>query len=124
MTLSEDIASHLAGKGLGVLGTNIVPEYRDAPDDLLIVREYAGGSPTHTKDGPPAFRYPRAQVSCRSQDPRAAMLRAEDAFGHLSGFSGVINGTAYHFRALQDPFPIGRDEGGRERVVFNVEAVR
>lgn len=124
MTISEDAAVFLAGKGLGTLGTNIAPEFRDAPDDLLVVREYPGGPPTHAKTGPPAFRRPRFQVTCRSKDVRAATMRAEDAFRHLSGFSGVINGTAYaSIRALGDPAPIGRDDAGRERVVVNFEVI-
>lgn len=122
--LAEDIAQFLASKGLGVLGTNIGIEYPPLPDDFLTVREYGGSPPGYSKSGP-NVRRPRFQVSCRSKSTQAALMRAEDAYRHLSGFSGVLNGTAYSsIRALQDPFPIGRDENGRERVVCNFEVTR
>ena len=125
MTLSEDIAKYLVSKGLGALGTNIGPEMPPLPDDFLSVREYAGGPPLHVKGiQAPVIRTPRFQVVCRSKNTRAAMMRAEDAFRHLSGLSSVLSGTAYRVRALQDPFPIGRDEGGRERVVANYEVMK
>ncbi len=124
MSVSEDIAVFLASKGLGVLGTNIGIESPSLPDDFLVVREYAGSPPGYSKSGP-NLRRPRFQVTCRSKSTRAALLRAESAYGHLSGFSGVLSGTAYaSIRALQDPFPIGRDESGRERVVCNYEATK
>lgn len=125
MSVSEDAAVFLAGKGLGTLGTNIGPSMPPAPDDFMSVREYPGAAPIHAKTGPPAFRRPRFQVMARSKDVRAATMRAEDAFRHLSGFSGLMNGTAYaSIRALGDPAPIGRDDAGRERVVVNFEALR
>ena len=125
MTVSEDMARHLASKGLGTLGTNIGPEMPALPDDFLAVREYAGRPPEHSKSGGPHVRRPRFQVTARSKSARAAMLRAEDAFGHLSGLRGIVNGTAYSkVVALGDPFPIGRDDGGRERVVCNFEATK
>lgn len=123
--VSEDMAKHLAGKGLGTLGTNIGPEMPNLPDDFLAVREYAGRPPEHSKGAGPHVRRPRFQVTARSKNQKAAMLRAEAAYSALSGLSGVVNGTAYaKVVALQDPFPVGRDDAGRERVVCNYEATR
>lgn len=124
MSVSEDVATYLASKGLGVLGTNIGIEMPPLPDDFLTVREYPGSEPGYSKSGP-NVRRPRFQISCRSKSTRAALLRAESAYGHLTGFSGVLSGTSYSkIRALQEPFPIGRDEGGRERVVCNYEVTK
>lgn len=125
MTLSEDIAGLLVAKGLGVLGTNIGPEYPALPDDYLTVRPYPGEPPEHAKSGG-VVRRPRFQVSCRSESSRAASLRAEDAYKHLSGFQGVLGspGTSYIIRALGEPVPIGRDANDRERVVCNFESIK
>lgn len=128
MTLTEDIAKHLASKGLGTVGTNLFEgELPPLPDDAMSVREYGGSPPVHTKSGPPILRSPRFSVTCRSKSARAARMRAEDAFRHLSGFAGVMGnpGMAYvSIRALREPAPIGRDEGSRERVVCDYEALR
>ncbi len=125
--LAEDIAKYLASKGVGVIGTNLFSELPSLPDDAAAVREYPGGRPVHVKgQAAPVMRNPRGQMVTRSKDARAARMRAEDCFRHLSGFSGEIGSPPYriYIRALQDPFPIGRDESGRERVVFNFEAMK
>lgn len=125
MSISEDIAKFLASKGLGTLGTNIGPRMPPLPDSFMSVRPYPGRSPMYAKTGPPAFRYPRFQVACRSKDPRAAILRLGAATGHLSGFSGLMNGTAYaSIREVGEPGLLGEDDSGRETAVHNFEAIR
>ena len=125
MTLNEDITAFLASKGLGTKAVNLFEgEFPPTPDDAMYVREYGGGPPLHTKDGPPAFRYPRFSVVTRSKSARAARMRLEDAVRHLSGFSGVLSGTGYRIRALREPAPMGRDGEGRERVSADFEATR
>lgn len=122
--LAEDIAQYLASKGLGVLGTNIGVSFPPSPDDFMTIRVYGGEPPEYAKGTGALARRPRVQVAARSRDTRAALLRAEAAFGHLSGFSGMLNGTAYSsIRALGEPMLIGADENGRERAVVNFECL-
>lgn len=121
---AEDLATYLAAKGLGVLGTNIGIEYPATPDDFLTVRLYPGQPPEYSKSGGSVVRRPRFQVSCRSKSARAAMLRCEDVYKHLSGFQGILSGSAYIIRALDEPAPIGRDEDHRERVITNFECIK
>lgn len=121
MKIEEDVATLLASKGLGVLGTNIGTEYPPSPDDFLTVRAYGGEAPETSKGTGPLLRRPRVQISCRSKSARAAGERAELAYGHLAGFHGEISGTGYTIRALGEPFSLGRDESERERVVCNYE---
>lgn len=124
MSVSVDLIKLLVSKGLGTLGQNIGTEFSSVSDDYLVVRAYGGEAPESAKGTGPLLRRPRVQISCRSKSLRAAEERAELAYKHLAGFHGVIEGKGYTIRALGEPFPLGRDEDGRERVVCSYEILK
>ena len=95
------------------------------PDDLIVLYEYPGSPPIHVKGvRTPVQRSPRFQVVYRSKSATTARAKAEEGFGLLSGYSGVVGGTAYaSIRALGEPFPLDRDADGRARYATNFETV-
>ena len=101
-------------------GTTTVP----VPDDLIVLFAYPGGPPEHVKGvSAPVQRSPRFQAVCRSKSWQSAQAKAEQAYGLLAGYSGVVNGTGYaSIRALGEPFPLPLD-GDKARVAINFEAV-
>ncbi|QIN79597.1 hypothetical protein GBA65_14910 [Rubrobacter marinus] len=94
------------------------------PDELVVLFAYQGGPPGHVKGmSAPVQRSPRFQVVCRSKSWPNAHAKAEQAYGLLAGYSGVVNETKYaSIRALGEPFALPLD-GDKARVAVNFEAV-
>ena len=99
------------------------------PDELIVLFSYQGGPPEHVKGvSAPVQRSPRFQAVCRSKITPGvnaygnAYAKAEQIYGLLAGYSGVVNGTEYaSIRALGEPFPLPLD-GSYARVACNFEA--
>lgn len=130
----SDVRAILTSGGIGwrvfenqaPAGTSTVP----APNEMIVLYEYPGAPPLHVKGmASPAQRTPRLQVVCFSKilpgsnSFGIARAKAEEVFGLLAGYSGVVNGTRYaSIRALGEPSPLPND-GDRVRVSTNFEAV-
>jgi len=102
--LGDEIATYLAGAGLGLTlsssGTQVygVPFPAEAPDTAACVIEYGGLAP-YDAFGPslsaPVFERPRFQIVCRDAQDRIAACRAlilavEKTLRHFSGTMGSV----------------------------------
>ena len=123
--LYEAIGGLLDRSGLGTLKVDILVALPDQHNKCIAVREYAGSPPLHVKGAQePALHRPRVQVVARAEDYDTARTRAHDAYGALSGFAGVLDGSYYSIRALQSPFPLGTDDSGRWMFAVNFEVLQ
>lgn len=122
--LFEAVGSVLTSANLGDLGTDIYAELPDQPAECLAIRQYAGRPPEHAKDRrEPYYTRPRFQVVTRAETHTASRQKAHDAFDALSGFFGILEGESWSIRALQSPFPLGKDQSGRTLYSANYEAI-
>ena len=105
--LGDEIATYLAGAGLGlslsstsggvVFGVPFPPE---APDTACCVIEYGGGPPLDAFGASlsaPVYEQPRFQVLCRDRSDNAATCRAlaNSIYKALRHFSGTLGGVSY-----------------------------
>ena len=124
--LGDEIATYLAGAGLGlslsstsggiVFGVPFPPE---APDTACCVIEYGGGPPLDAFGASlsaPVYEQPRFQVLCRDRSDNAATCRAlaNSIYKALRHFSGTIGGVSYGFiQAVQPVAFLKFDENNR-----------
>lgn len=127
--LIDEIAQILADSeaGLGSVGSTIQRGgfSANAPDTCLAVFEYPGESPLRVKDSRLAIaERPRFQIVARAKSMAAARMLAEKAHRFLDGYSGSsANGVRYQqITALQNPFYLDHDDGGRARIACNYRA--
>jgi hypothetical protein len=122
--LAKEIAFYLQDQGMSLPGY----ELPDMPNDAMAVQEYAGARPWHVKGVQAAeIENPRFQILVRSgaRNYVGGRQLIEDAYTFLDGFSGVLSGVEYvSIRAIQSPFPLGRDENGRWRFACNFEVLK
>jgi len=131
MTFLGDVGQLLQDNALGTLGTDLqLGEQPDTPDAVVTLGESAGlqfSALGYT-------RSPNLQVRTRSSKAEGyavARAKIESIFALLSligdeinggdNANGVtINGTKYlKFGAIQEPFPLGKDEKGRHQIAQN-----
>jgi minor capsid protein len=123
MPMGQEVATHLAGLGLGVLGTslfvNVLPP---APDVCAAVFDSGGASP-ELGFGTVGIKYenPTAQIRFRGapKDSNGPLLKARTAYKELAKVqASPVNGVLYlTLILLQPPFLLEREEGS-ERVVW------
>jgi Bacteriophage minor capsid protein len=118
----DDIANYLVAYGIGAVHKGRLP---DVPDQAVCLYEYGGPVPQFTHDGQ-AWENPRVQVVARHRDYAAARQKAQDIYMLLNGKANLlIGGSRYlQIRALQSPFPLGRDQNDRERIVINLDIAK
>lgn len=124
--VAEEVATFLQEQGYGTLGTNIFLTFPNLPDDAISVSEYPGEPPVHVRGRKePSMERPRVQVLVRSKSYRTARARAERIFRLLNGYSGPVSGVGYALiSAVQSPFFLSQDEGGRYRIVANYSVLK
>lgn len=133
MTLLEDIATYLAANSTLVIGTDLfagqIPA--DAPDGVTCVYEYPGAPPIDGMGSStaPQVALPRIQVVGRGKgtsDYNDARGRVRTAYSILHGVTElVLSGTRYlRIMALQEPFPLSRDDNQRVLFACNFEVYR
>jgi len=133
--LGDEVATYLAGAGLGLSlttsssnGVFAVPFPPLAGDTATCVIEY-GGRENVDAFGPslsaPIFQRPRFQVVCRDSADNALACRtlAESIYKKLRHFSGTLSGVTYGFvKAHRPPFFLNYDENQRIHYAINFEA--
>lgn len=125
---SADFLAYLASISSGTLvaGTNLfrasLPT-QHPPDTLAVVVTPTQGPAPDQLVG---LRYPRVQVLVRARAFAAAHAEALRLYGQLRNLGPVRIGSSPYtlvqsVRALQDPYPIGKDENECWRVVCNFQ---
>lgn len=133
MPADKDIATILQTAGVVTIGTDFFwgQGFTDTPDIQGHATVYGSAPPdlvmTSTV-GSAVTERPRAQVAFRGElsdgGGEAARTKAQSAWNALQNYKGTVNGTNYlYITCLQSPFYMGKDEQGRPRYGFNVEAI-
>lgn len=122
----EEICLHLQTKGFGVTDIDIFSYSRDDPDEAITVRPYGSSRGGLRKlklvTGDEVLR---AQVRVRGRYDALTQQKAFTAWETLHAFHETIQGGFYlYLKALQTPYPMGRDHKNRAQYVFNLEARR
>lgn len=134
MAAAEDIATILAAvSGFGTIGTDVFHRLglTDTPDAQVACTTYGSAPPDLTMTatvGSAVTERPRVQIVARGEmvsgGAAAAEAKAQAAWNALQNYKGTVNGTNYLYVAcLQSPFYMGKDEQGRPKFGFNVEAI-
>lgn len=135
--LGDEVASYLAGAGLGLSATTAGgtvifadPFPPTAPDTAVCIIEY-GGSGSDDAFGPslssPVFEHPRFQLLCRDRPDNALACRtlAHNAKKKLRHFSGTMGTVTYGYvRALGPVFFLKYDENARVHYACNFECTK
>lgn len=130
MALLDDIGDYLSTNGVGTIWTNLFKGYMpETPNAAVAVYETGGLGPARVAcggPGRPAARMPRVQIVSRSTSYPVAEQKAQDCYALLEGLGDrTINATTYHWiGAVQEPFLMGREEGGRVLIACNFDIVR
>lgn len=97
----------------------------DATDIAVEIFDYPGANPLRTSGGVAADQ-PRVQISVRHPNDEDARKIAYQIRSLLDGVADVtVNGTRYVWiAALQDPFPLTRDQQDRLVMVCNYEVIK
>lgn len=118
----DDMADLLStGGATGTIYRGFMPEL---PDDALQLLETGGLGPVHAMAGSAGMAVEEIaglQVVRRSATYERARVAMNVVFKLLDGAGDrTVNGTRYSWiEAVQSPFALGRDEGGRSMVVCN-----
>lgn len=123
----HDLATLLADRGVGTLNVDLFRgALPDQPDQALAVIEYAGEPPRLRPPGAPAIvERPRVQLVARGVSYKAAEDLARAAYEAVHAAAVDLNGTTYVLiEALQTPFLLREDDGGRTLVAFNIRTSR
>lgn len=134
MAADKDIATILVNASVGTLGTDLFygQGLSDTPDAQGACTSYGSAPPDLAMTatvGSAITQRPRVQVVFRGAltdgGGDAAMAKAVSAWNALQNYKATVNGTNYlYVTCLQSPFYMGKDEQGRPRYGFNVEAIR
>lgn len=120
--LIRDIAEIVQAGGEGTVGINIfLGQLPDTPDDAVAI--FATGGYKQTLPIPDIRA--TAQVLIRAQAFETAYNWAWRIFNLLDdggrGYRMAPSGREMVIKAMQPPFPLGRDDAGRAEMVFNLE---
>lgn len=130
--LLDELATFLAGQGLGVVATDIFKGIMpDAPVDVPVVAVF------ETPGDPPSYvlsptniqlENPRIAVWVRGteHDYDTARRKSQDAHDALDTIrNSTLSGTRYlSVKPLQQPFLLERDQGDRPIFAFNAEVTK
>lgn len=127
----DELGAYLIAQGVvTALNTDLFLGYLpDYPDPCLAIRPTSGRPPVkHMGDAAIRYERPTAQVVTRGvqddfQTPFALATSAHAALVKIEAglAAGTLSGTKYNsVEALQQPTPLGPDEKGRHRIVFNI----
>lgn len=125
--LLDDIATYLAGKNLGTVGTDIFKGfYPDQPDNCISLFEYAGSPTELTMCGSPTLERPGLQVRVRDKDYSAGRARIGRVVDYLHGLAGTTLGSTRYLliRANQSPESMGTDANNRSEFVVNFSIIK
>ena len=128
--LLDDLATRLSSQGIGTCGSTLFKAFfPEAPDAAVCLFKTAGLPPVHTMEAGPSrglVDRPRVAIWARDARPDGAEKKLQDVQGALDGLNAVtINGILYHsIYALQSPFFLKTDEGGRFIYAQNYEIMR
>lgn len=128
MALLDEIATYLAGKNVGTVGTDLFMGFMpDTPDNLVALFEYAG-EPIELVmgDDDPGLERPGLQVRVRDTSYPAGRAKIGQIVDILHGLSEVvINGTRYLLiRANGSPESLGLDANNRSEFVANFSILK
>lgn len=133
MSFLADVAALINDEGIADLGVDLFyGKLRDNPDEVVVIFEYAGQARSDLAEN----RFPGLQVITRGESEQggydAAREKIESIYNYLVTIgnetkegnalaAGVtINNTTYlKFSAIQEPFPLGRDEKDRPQFAVN-----
>ncbi len=115
--------------GHGTPGTDLFKDLLPSkPDAAAVVLDYESLPPARAMASSPGAALAeihRVQLVVRDKRYDGAMKRARDIWFSLDGAGRAVNGVQYRsIFALQSPFSLGEDAGGRAVVVCNYEVVR
>ncbi len=127
MSFLDDMGQILVNESLGILNTNIfLGDRPETPDDVITLYEYAGTAPSFVGQ----TRSPGLQVTVRSEDYETGRTTIQTIYDFLDQIGdeqredyaeGIeANGNWYlRFAPVQEPFPTGKDEKGRQTFIQN-----
>lgn len=130
--MADDVVAILVEQALGAAGTTILigPKGKIDPSvTTLSVIPGGGGAPegTHNLITAPAYVRPSCQIVARSATLAAAESKALAAFLAIFAVRNrFVNGTWWVSTTMtqSEPFPLGIDELGLERVAFNFTCMK
>jgi hypothetical protein len=124
-TAADDIATLLASLGYGTIGTDLfINKEPDVPHECVTVYE---GSAHGTPETGYSWESPSVQVRVRRKagDYQNGKLEVLKRMNALHGYVGTVGVIKYSLiRVVNGPVPLGEDEKGRPRWVFNCEIQR
>lgn len=120
----DDLATHLANLGFGVVDQTIQRMgLIESPDAQIGLLPSGGLSPEHTIDASQPHDMATVQLSFRSgrHNPGGAFAQSEDVYNQLDAlFEMTVGGTTFvRIQPLQPPFLLLQDEADRHIFVFN-----
>ena len=124
MGMIEEIGAYLEAAGIGTQGTDLfLNGLPPDPDAAVAIQEYGGEAPVfvHGTAGVSEERR-RFQMTARAATVAAAMSQAQAGHALLCAIRNqALGGTTWYvgIYPLQSPWPLGKDENGRARVVCN-----
>ena len=127
--LLDDVADLISTGGHGTLGTDLFKGMLPSdPDEAVAVIHYGGLEPVRAmaaSAGQMLAEVERVQVLARAPRLDSALKKSRDIFYALDGLSRAVNGVQLRWvQALQSPFDLGPDAGGRAVVGCNYQVVR
>lgn len=127
MSVIQDIAAELDGRGIATLGTDLfLWAQPDSPDALVALFDYPGIGGEYEQDQPaPAIEYPRFTINVRDPHPAQAESRSRAIESALVAIRNQeINGARYLAvrRVGSGGQMTGRDESDRYTYVTSYEA--
>lgn len=130
MGLVEELATYLDTSSTRfALGTNLfLNDLPDIPATATGIYETGGIEPTRTfrPSTKAAWENPRVQLYCRSTSSVTARANIDAAYDIFEGvIDTTLSGTTYlRVSAIQSPFLLERDQGGRVVFACNFDAMR
>lgn len=124
----DEIATYLAGKNVGTVGTDLFLGFLpDKPDNLVALFEYAGDPMELTMgSSDPVLERPGLQVRVRNTSYSAARSNIEAVVDELHGLAEqtLTNKRYLLIKANQSPESLGLDANMRSEFVCNFSVLK
>ena len=131
----DEVAARLVAQGVGVDGATIFKGSRakipslDEPNGegpFITLREYSGTEALFIhSDLLPHVQRPRIQVTAVGSNYGLVRAKARAAYLALHVWNTSLSGVFYQqLKAIQEPEDFGRDNVGRVKIGFNIEAMK
>lgn len=122
MTLETDLATWLAGQGVGTLASSIFVESFPSdvtPNPAVCVRVYGGRG----RDNARNILRPLVQITARAASYSAAQAKAWQVLGLLDHRGPTVMGSTgvHDAHAAQEPIPLGQGEDQAYRFTINFQ---